>query len=142
MKTFFTVKFALVPFAVFWALLGAKYPDWAIWSGLALASAGNLWRAAGRDFFGLEAGGLALFALLAGALLVSHDWTAANALWLSFAGLGAAAGLAAVAPPALRNSCTRCRRSILRLRSFWNRARSPLRRDIHTTFVRCERCGR
>jgi len=32
-KTFFTVKFALLPFAAFWALLGARHPDWAIWRG-------------------------------------------------------------------------------------------------------------
>jgi len=89
MKTFFTVKFALIPFAVFWALLGAKHPDWAIWLGLVLSLAGNLWRAARRDFVVLEVGGLALFALLAAALMVSRDWTAGNALWLSFAGLGA-----------------------------------------------------
>jgi phytoene dehydrogenase-like protein len=88
MKTFFTVKFALVPFVVFWALLGAKQPDWAIGLGLALSLAGNLWRAARRDFVVLEAGGLALFALLAAALMVSRDWAAGNALWLSFAGLG------------------------------------------------------
>ena len=88
MRTFFTVKFALLPFAAFWALLGARHPDWAIWLGLALSLAGNLWRFHRRDFVVLEAGGLALFALLAAALLVSRDWTVANALWLSFAGLG------------------------------------------------------
>ncbi|MFO1110250.1 MAG: NAD(P)/FAD-dependent oxidoreductase [Bradyrhizobium sp.] len=89
MKIFFTVKLALLPFAVFWALLGAHHADWAIWSGLALSLAGNLWRAACRDVVTLEAGGLALFALLAAAQLASPDWAAANALWLSFAGLGA-----------------------------------------------------
>ncbi len=89
MKTFFTVKFALIPFAVFWALLGAKHADWAIGLGLVLSLAGNLWRVARRDFVALEVGGLALFALLAAALMASPDWTAANALWLSFAGLGA-----------------------------------------------------
>jgi all-trans-retinol 13,14-reductase len=89
MKTFLTVKLALVPFAAFWVLLGAKHPDWAIWLGLGLSLAGNLWRAIRRDLVVLEAGGLALFAFLAIALMVSRDWTAANALWLSFAGLGA-----------------------------------------------------
>ena len=88
MKTFFTVKFALIPFAVFWALLGAGHPDWAIWLGLVLSLAGNLWRAARRDLVVLELGGLVLFAFLAAALTVSRDWTAGNALWLSFAGLG------------------------------------------------------
>ena len=89
MKTFFTVKFALIPFAVFWALLGARHPDWAIGLGLVLSLAGNLWRAARRDLVLLEVGGLALFALLAAAQMVSGDWTAGNALWLSFEGLGA-----------------------------------------------------
>jgi len=89
MKTFFAVKFALIPFAVFWALLGANHPGWAIWSGLILSSACNIWRSVNRDFVELEVGGLALFALLAVFQLVSHDWTASNALWLSFAGLGA-----------------------------------------------------
>jgi len=38
---------------------------------------------------GLEIGGLVLFGLIALAQQMSPDWTAANALWLSFAGLGA-----------------------------------------------------
>jgi all-trans-retinol 13,14-reductase len=88
MKTFFTVKFALIPFVVFWALLGANHPGWAIWSGLILSTAGNIWRGVNRNLAELEVGGLALFALLAVSQLVSHDWTASNALWLSFAGLG------------------------------------------------------
>jgi phytoene dehydrogenase-like protein len=89
MKIFLTVKLALIPFAVFWGLLGARHPDWAIWSGFALSLAGNLWRAWRRQFVTLEAGGLALFSLLAVAQLVAPAWAAANALWLSFAGLGA-----------------------------------------------------
>ena len=60
MKTFFTVKFALIPFAVFWTLLGAHHPDWAIWSGLILSSVCNIWRSVNRDFVELELGGLAL----------------------------------------------------------------------------------
>jgi phytoene dehydrogenase-like protein len=43
----------------------------------------------------LEAGGLALFALLAIAQFVAPAWAAANALWLSFAGLGAISLLSA-----------------------------------------------
>ena len=65
MKTFLTVKLALIPFAIFWALLGARHADWAIWSGLALSAAGNAWRIWRREFMTLEAGGFALFALLA-----------------------------------------------------------------------------
>jgi all-trans-retinol 13,14-reductase len=89
MKIFFTVKLALIPFVLFWALLGAGHAEWAIWSGLGLSLAGNLWRAWRHDLVVLEAGGLLLFALLALAWLISADWAAANALWLSFAGLGA-----------------------------------------------------
>lgn len=88
MKIFLTVKFALIPLAVFWALLGARHPDWAIWSGLGLSLAGNLWRAWRREFFVLEAFALVLLALVALAELVAPAWAAANALWLSFAGLG------------------------------------------------------
>jgi len=89
MRIFLTVKLALIPFAAFWLLLGAGHPGEAIWTGLLLALAGNLWRAWRRDFVVLEAGGLLLFAALALSRLASPDWTAANALWLSFAGLGA-----------------------------------------------------
>lgn len=89
MKIFFTVKLALLPFAVFWALLAARHPALAIWCGLALSLAGNAWRAWRRDIVTLEAGGLGLFAVLAAAQLASPSWATANALWLSFAGLGA-----------------------------------------------------
>jgi all-trans-retinol 13,14-reductase len=89
MKVFLTVKLALIPFVVFWALLGAGHPDWAIGAGFALSLAGNAWRAHQRDFVVLEAGSLGLFALIGAALLVSPQWTVANALWLSFIGLGA-----------------------------------------------------
>lgn len=88
MKTFLTVKLALIPFAIFWALLGARHADWAIWSGLALSAAGNAWRIWRREFMTLEAGGFALFALLAAIHLAAPGWAAANALWLSFVGLG------------------------------------------------------
>ncbi|MGJ4949382.1 FAD-dependent oxidoreductase [Bradyrhizobium sp. HKCCYLS20291] len=88
MKVFLTVKLALLPFIVFWALLGAQQPNWAVWSALALSLAGNLWRATRRELALLELGGLALFVLLAIANDVAPNWTAANALWLSFAALG------------------------------------------------------
>lgn len=88
MKTFLTVKFALIPFAVFWALLGTHHPDWAIWSGLTLSLLGSAWRAYRGEFFVLEAGGLGLFVLLGLAQLTSPQTVAAHALWLSFAGLG------------------------------------------------------
>lgn len=92
MKIFLTVKFALLPFALFWALLGIHHPAWAIWSGLLLSLAGNCWRffrARRHEIVVLEAGGLLLFVLLAVLQLAVPAWTAANAVWLSFAGLGA-----------------------------------------------------
>lgn len=88
MKIFLTVKLALLPFVVFWALLGVHHADWAIWSGFALSLAGNVWRAWRREWVVLEAGGLLLFALLAVAEVTQPAWAAASALWLSFAGLG------------------------------------------------------
>jgi len=89
MKTFLTVKLAVLPFAVFWLLLGNGHPGWAIWSGLGLSLAGNLWQLFRREIVMLEVGELALFALFVLAQLSQPDWVATNALWLSFAGLGA-----------------------------------------------------
>lgn len=89
MKTFLTVKLALVPLAVFWLLLGAQRPDWAIGSGFVLSLAGNLWRLYRGEFALLEVFGLALFMFLGQAMMLAPEWAADNALWLSFAGLGA-----------------------------------------------------
>jgi all-trans-retinol 13,14-reductase len=88
MKIFLSVKLALLPFVVFWVLLGARHADWAIWAGFALSLAGNVWRVSHREWMVLEAGGLLLFTPLAVAELMAPAWAAANALWLSFAGLG------------------------------------------------------
>lgn len=88
MKTFLTVKLALLPFIAFWALLGFGHADWAIRSGLALTLAANLWRAWRGEAMGLEIGSLVLFAALALTNEITSPWTAANALWLSFVGLG------------------------------------------------------
>ncbi|AVT79282.1 phytoene desaturase family protein [Rhodopseudomonas palustris] len=97
MKTFLTVKLVLVPFAVFWALLAMHQPAIAMWSGLALSFAGNAWRAYRRELFVLEAGGLVLFAGLAALHLIDPATAAANALWLSFAGLAAVSALSLAA---------------------------------------------
>src|SRR3954452_14359875 len=88
MKVFLTVKLALLPFVVFWALLAWHQPAQAVWAALALALAANVWRAVRTELAMLELGTLALFVLLAIANDVAANWTAANALWLSFAGLG------------------------------------------------------
>ncbi|CCD88342.1 fragment of putative phytoene dehydrogenase and related proteins; membrane protein (part 1) [Bradyrhizobium sp. ORS 285] len=88
MRVFLTVKLALLPFVVFWVLLAWNQPAWAVWSALAIALAGNLWRASRGELALLEVGGLVLFVLLAIANDVAPNWTMANALWLSFAALG------------------------------------------------------
>jgi hypothetical protein len=83
------MRIFLAPFVVFWALLAARHPALGIGAGLALSLLGNGWRIWRRDLVVLEIGGLSLFALLTLALFASPEWAAANALWLSFAGLGA-----------------------------------------------------
>ncbi len=88
MKTFLTVKLALLPFAVFWLLMGLHHPDLAIGTAFALSCAGMIWRALRREFMSLEALGVALFLVLGHALALAPDWTAANAVWLSFAFIG------------------------------------------------------
>ncbi len=88
MKTFLIVKFTLVPFIVFYALLGRGLPGAAIGAGLVLIAALELWRLSRREIFVFEIGALALFALLGAAFLVAPGVTAANALWLSLAGQG------------------------------------------------------
>ncbi|MDE2378148.1 FAD-dependent oxidoreductase [Bradyrhizobium sp.] len=88
MKIFLTVKFALLPFAAFWLLMGAHQPEWAIGMGFVLSFAGNLWRLWRGEFALLEVFSFALFLALGNVQIVAPDWAAGNALWLSFAGLG------------------------------------------------------
>ena len=88
MKTFFTVKFALAPFVVFWALLDFASPGTAIAAGLILALAGGAWRWHRREIKNLEIGGLAIFLGLGLADLIAPQWTGTQAASLSFAGLG------------------------------------------------------
>jgi all-trans-retinol 13,14-reductase len=88
MKTFFTVKFALAPFVVFWALLDFASPGTAIAAGLILALAGCVWRWHRREIKNLEIGGLVIFLGLGLANLIAPQWTGTHAASLSFAGLG------------------------------------------------------
>jgi hypothetical protein len=88
MKTFFTVKFALAPFVVFWALLGVATPGAAIAAGLALSVAGCAWRLYQRDLKLLELGGLAIFLILGLGELIAPDTFAVHAAALALAGLG------------------------------------------------------
>lgn len=78
MKTFLTVKLALIPFAVFWALLALDAPAWAIFSAFTLSLAGNLWRFWRGEVFALEIGGTLLFAGFGVAWIAAPLWTAAN----------------------------------------------------------------
>ncbi len=87
-KTFFTVKFALAPFVVFWALLDFASPGTAIAAGLILALAGGAWRWHRREIKNLEIGGLAIFLGLGLANLIAPQWTGTQAASLSFVGLG------------------------------------------------------
>src|ERR1700682_5712206 len=96
MKTFFTVKVALLPFVIYWALLAREMPGAALAAGLFLSLAGCAWRLHTRDIKNLEIGGLVIFAALCLASLVVPDLVAAHAASLSFAGLGLV-GLATVA---------------------------------------------
>ena len=88
MKTFLTVKFALVPYAVLFALLANGMPGAAFAAGFALMAALQIWRWTRREFVLLEAGSLLLFAALGLAFLAAPVTIAANATWLCFAGLG------------------------------------------------------
>ena len=88
MKTFLTVKLALAPLVLFWTLLGFGAPGWAIGASLALLTAFALWRWSSRQTFLLELGALATLAMIGALYLRDPLWTAQNALWMSFAGLG------------------------------------------------------
>jgi glycine/D-amino acid oxidase-like deaminating enzyme len=88
MKTFFTVKFALAPFVVFWVLLGLATPDAAIAAGLALSVAGCAWRLHEGDIKFLELGSVAIFLILSLGDLIAPDMLAVHAAALALAGLG------------------------------------------------------
>jgi all-trans-retinol 13,14-reductase len=102
MKTFFTVKFALAPFVVFWALLDLAPPGAAIAAGLILSVAGGAWRWHRREIKQLEIGGLAIFLALGLADLFAPELTGAHAASLSFTGLS----LICLATVALRRPWT------------------------------------
>ena len=121
MRTFLTVKFALIPFATFWALLAVHRPILAIGGAIAISAIGNIWNASKHKVFVLEAGGLALFALIAIGEFLAPGWAERNALWASLAGLGQSAFSAwrSVVPglqsiPARRTRILRTRRSSAR----------------------------
>lgn len=88
MKTFFTVKFVLLPFLIFWALLDFDRPGAALVAGFVLSLSGCLWRSYRRDVKAMEIGGLGILSSLGLAYLVIPDFVGLNAAWLSLAGLG------------------------------------------------------
>jgi phytoene dehydrogenase-like protein len=88
MKTFFTVKFALLPIAVFVFLIVRGMPAAAIGAGFAVALIVCAWRLYVHDIKTLEVAALAIFGALACGILVAHDVVAANAVPLAFAWLG------------------------------------------------------
>jgi len=88
MKTFFTVKFALLPIAIFVFLIVRGLPAAAIGAGFVVALIVCAWRLYARDIKTLEIAALAIFGALAFGILVAHDVVAANAVPLAFAGLG------------------------------------------------------
>jgi phytoene dehydrogenase-like protein len=88
MKTFFTVKFALLPIAIFVFLIVRGMPAAAIGAGFVVALIVCAWRLYARDIKMLEIAALAIFSALAAGLLVARDVVVANAVPLAFIGLG------------------------------------------------------
>ncbi len=96
MRTFLAANLGLSSFALFWILVGFAGVELATLAGLAVSVTLALWRGRTRAFRLLEAGGLALFAALELALRAGAVVSAADAVAVSFAGLGAL-GLLSVA---------------------------------------------
>ena len=88
MKTFFTVKFALLPIAVFVFLIIRGMPAAAIGAGFIVASIVCAWRLYVRDIKTLEVATLAILGALAVGALLAPDLVVGNAVPLAFAGLG------------------------------------------------------
>jgi phytoene dehydrogenase-like protein len=88
MKTFFTVKFALLPLAIFVFLIVRGMPAAAIGAGFIVALIVCAWRLHARDIKSLEIAALAIFGALAAGLLVAPHFVVGNAVPLAFAGLG------------------------------------------------------
>ncbi len=91
MRTFLAANLGLGAFALFWILIAFVGTEPATLVGLALSLALTLWRARNREFRTLEAGGLLLFAAFEVALRAGATLSTADAVALSFAGLGALA---------------------------------------------------
>jgi phytoene dehydrogenase-like protein len=88
MKTVITVKFALLPFAIFWFLLAIHMPGTAVVAGLMLSLGGCTWRIYRGQMNSLEIGGLAILLSLGLSYLIVPGFIVAYATSLSLAGLG------------------------------------------------------
>jgi phytoene dehydrogenase-like protein len=88
MKTFLAIQLALAPFAAFWFLIAFATPATAIAAGLLSSAAWCAWRLYRHEITSLEIGGFATFLVLGTAQLLAPATLGANALPLSFAGLG------------------------------------------------------
>lgn len=87
MKTFFTVKFALLPIAIFIFLLVRGMPAAAIAAGFIVSAAVCVWRRAAGELKNLEIATLAIFAALAAGMFLSPSLVAREAIPLAFVGL-------------------------------------------------------
>ncbi len=88
MKTFFTVKFALLPIAVFVFLIVRGMPAAAIGAGFAVALIVCAWRLYARDIKMLEIAALVIFSALAAGMFLARDVVVPNAVPSAFIGLG------------------------------------------------------
>jgi phytoene dehydrogenase-like protein len=88
MKTFFTVKFALLPIAVFVFLIVRGAPAAAIGAGFMVSTVVCAWRLYAREIKSLEIATFAIFGALAAGIFLARDFVLAEALPLSFVGLG------------------------------------------------------
>ena len=88
MKTFFTVKFALLPIAIFVFLIVRGMPAAAIGAGFVVALIVCAWRLYAREIKMLEIAALAIFSALAVGMFLAPRIVAANAVPLAFVGLG------------------------------------------------------
>jgi all-trans-retinol 13,14-reductase len=89
MKTFFTVKFALLPIAVFVFLIASGRPAVAIGAGFLVSLIVGAWRLSVRDIKMLEIATVAIFGALTVGLLLFPETVATQAVPLAFIGLGA-----------------------------------------------------
>ena len=88
MKTFFTVKFALLPIAIFVFLIVRGMPAAAIGGGFVVALIVCAWRLYARDIKMLEIAALVIFSALAAGMFLARDVVVPNAVPLGFIGLG------------------------------------------------------